>query len=130
MGLTNPGRALGRLSLLSISRELSTLLPHSFPQTHFGWLSLLVWLVGLKPFLSDRRACVVYQNLQSRSFLVWGGVPQKSIVCPVLFSLFINDLPASLPSSVSCSLYADDLALGSDSGVGHARSSVSIGALV
>ena len=29
----------------------------------------------------------------------------------VLFSFFINDLPASLPSSVSCSLYADDLAI-------------------
>ena len=27
------------------------------------------------------------------------------------FSLFINDLPASLPSSVSCSIYADDLAM-------------------
>ena len=30
---------------------------------------------------------------------------------PVLFSLFINDLPASLPSSISCSLYSDDLAI-------------------
>ena len=29
----------------------------------------------------------------------------------VLFSLFINNLPASLPSSVSCSLYADGLAI-------------------
>ena len=28
----------------------------------------------------------------------------------VYFFLFINDLPASLPSSVSCSLYAEDLA--------------------
>ena len=32
-----------------------------------------------------------------------------------LHSLFINDLPASLPSSVSCSLYADDLAIWSSS---------------
>ena len=33
----------------------------------------------------------------------------------MLFSLFINDLPAFLPSSVSCSLYADDLAIWSSS---------------
>ena len=62
-------------------------------------------------FLSDRRACVVYQNHKSRSFRVRRGVPQGSVLGPVLFSLFINDLPASLPSSVSCSLYADDLAI-------------------
>ena len=34
---------------------------------------------------------------------------------PVLFSLFINDLPASLPSSISCSLYADNMAIWSSS---------------
>ena len=62
-------------------------------------------------FLSDRRASVVYQNHKSRSFRVRRGVLQGSVLGPVLFSLFINDLPASLPSSVSCSLYADDLAI-------------------
>ena len=66
-------------------------------------------------FLSDRRACVVFQNHKSRSFRVRRGVPQGSVPGPVLFSLFINDLPASLPSSVSCSLYADDLAIWSSS---------------
>ena len=66
-------------------------------------------------FFSDRSACVVYQNHKSRSFRVRRGVPQGSVLGPVLFSLFINDLPVSLPSSVSCSLYADNLAIWSSS---------------
>ena len=66
-------------------------------------------------YLSDRRASVVFQNHKSRSFRVRRDVPQESVLGPVLSSLFINDLPASLPSSVSCSLYADDLAIWSSS---------------
>ena len=80
-------------------------------------------LAGLPPcfarwtqsFLSDRRTSVVYQNHKSRSFRVRRSVLQGSVLGPVLFSLFINDLPASLPSSVGCSLYAVDLAIWSSS---------------
>ena len=58
---------------------------------------------------------MVYQNHKSRSFRVRRGVSQGSVLDSVLFSLFINDLLASLPSSISCSLYAEDLAIWSSS---------------
>ena len=58
---------------------------------------------------------MAYQNEKNPSFRVRRGVWQGSVPGLVLFSLFINDLPASLPSSVSCFVYADDLAIWSSS---------------
>ena len=62
-------------------------------------------------FLSDRRARVSLRGAMSASFRIRRGVPQGSVLGPVLFNLFINDLSSSLPPDVRFSLYADDLAL-------------------
>ena len=68
-----------------------------------------------KSFLSDRRACVVYQNHRSLSFRVHRGFLQGSVLGSALFSFLINDLPAFLPCFVRCSFYADNLAIWSSS---------------
>ena len=58
---------------------------------------------------------MVFQNHKNRSFQVRRGVPPGSVLGHVLFSLFVNDPPVSLLSSVSCSLNANNLAIWSTS---------------
>ena len=45
---------------------------------------------------------------QSASGDIPSGVLQGSILGPILFSMFINDLPAAVNSSVTTALFADD----------------------
>ena len=85
-------------------------------------------------FLSDRRACVVFQNHKSRSFRVRRGVPQGFFLGPVLFSPLMMFRPLCLlPSAALFTLTIWPLVLlplGPYCSGGHTRSSDSIGAVV
>ena len=63
----------------------------------------------IKAFLTGRTQCVLVDGVKSDFVPVNSGVPQGTVLGPLLFLLHINDLPQSVSSSVR--LFADDCLL-------------------
>ena len=67
---------------------------------------ILTWI---KAFLTNRRQRVVINGSRSSWADVTSGIPQGSVLGPVLFICYINDMPSSVQSSMY--LFADDAKL-------------------
>ena len=63
-------------------------------------------LSWIRAFLRDRSQRVRINGTQSREAVVYSGIPQGSCLGPLLFVVFINDLPANVSSPVK--MFADD----------------------
>ena len=63
----------------------------------------------LKSYLKDRQQRVLLNGQTSSWKNVLAGVPQGSVLGPLLFLIYINDLPDGLTSI--CKIFADDTSL-------------------
>ena len=67
--------------------------------------NLLSWLAN---YLSDRKQRTVVSGALSKPLPVISGVPQGSLLGPLLFVVYTNDIQATAASSCSILIFADD----------------------
>ena len=64
----------------------------------------------IENFLSERKQCVKLENQLSTEISVISGVPQGTVLGPILFTIYINDIVKTLKST-KIKMYADDCKL-------------------
>ena len=83
-------------------RLLHSLLDRGVPHHYVAWLN---------NFLNNRQAKVQFNGATSRSRKIVQGLPQGSVLAPILFLFYINQMAEQLPDNITASLYADDVAI-------------------
>ena len=67
---------------------------------------ILHWFLS---YLNDRKQCVVINGIKSELVNIQAGVPQGSILEPLLFLIYINDLVTDIHCKIK--LFADDTSI-------------------
>jgi hypothetical protein len=83
-------------------RLLCSLYDDGIPQQMIRWIA---------SFLTNRLAKVRYGDATSKCRTMRQGLPQGSVLSPLLFILYINNLAKILPDSETIVMFADDVAI-------------------
>ena len=83
-------------------RLLETMLDQGIPQPIVRWIDC---------FLSNRQAKVRYGDNMSRSRTFSQGLPQGSVLSPLLFIIYINNLAKELSDTDTVVMFADDVGI-------------------
>ena len=83
-------------------RLILSLLNIGIPDAYVAWLG---------SFLDNRQARVRFNGEISKSGKIPQGLPQGSVLAPVLFLLYINHLTETLPANITTCMYADDVSI-------------------
>jgi len=89
-------KAFDKVSHVKLIHKLKM---YNFGQKYIDWI---------KAFLSNRKQRVLVNGSSSEWKSVTSGIPQGSVLGPICFVLYINDLPSSIPNESEIFLFADD----------------------
>ena len=95
----------GRGIFIDLSKAFDTVDHNIQKLEHYGLRDIsLNWFIS---YLKDRSQYVFCNNISSKTKNINCGVPQGSVLGPLLFILYINDLP-NISNELSFHLFADD----------------------
>ena len=98
------------LILLVLSAAFDTIDHNTLLHRLKHWFDITSALLSLSSFLTNRFQIVVASNSKSQPFLLEFGIPQGSVLGPLLYSLYTTPLHSMISKypGIRCHFYTDD----------------------